>query len=200
MTKTNPKRSGELAAYLLERGGVWFCAVTEGGEGLRSVSFSERGREAALRSAAQGLPEGVQVGDNPKPSTQKVLETLLRIYSGRGCDLPFDPPGEGIPPFALKILRLTQTVPKGFVTTYGDLAEAAGVPGAARAVGGAMASNPYPLLIPCHRVVRSDLSLGGYGLGVEAKRRLLEREGVEISKGAGGWRVSTRYRFKPNIN
>ncbi|RKY13056.1 MAG: hypothetical protein DRP63_10040, partial [Planctomycetota bacterium] len=68
----------------------------------------------------------------------------------------------------------------GKVTTYGDLARAVGNPKAARAVGQALAHNPIILLIPCHRVVASDGSLGGFTAGVDMKRRLLEAEGVEM--------------------
>jgi methylated-DNA-[protein]-cysteine S-methyltransferase len=81
-------------------------------------------------------------------------------------------------PFRRLILMETGRIPRGKVRTYGSLAAAAGRPGAARAVGSAMASNPFPLAIPCHRVVRSDGSLGGFGGGLALKRALLEREGI----------------------
>ena len=69
------------------------------------------------------------------------------------------------------------TIPKGEVLTYGELAERIGYPGAARAVGQAVGSNPIPLLIPCHRVVASN-GIGGFGGDINLKRRLLEAEGV----------------------
>ncbi len=83
-------------------------------------------------------------------------------------------------PFEREVLAALRRIPAGQVRTYGEIARAVGQPGAARAVGTACARNPVPLLIPCHRVVRSDGGLGGYSLtgGVGLKRRLLESEGA----------------------
>ena len=83
-------------------------------------------------------------------------------------------------PFERDVLAVLRRIPAGAVKTYGEVAKAVGQPGAARAVGAACARNPLPLLIPCHRVVRSDGGLGGYSLrgGVGLKRRLLEAEGA----------------------
>jgi methylated-DNA-[protein]-cysteine S-methyltransferase len=83
-------------------------------------------------------------------------------------------------PFEREVLAVLRRIPAGTVRTYGEIAATLGQPGAARAVGMACARNPLPLLIPCHRVVRSDGGLGGYSLrgGVALKRRLLEAEGA----------------------
>ena len=83
--------------------------------------------------------------------------------------------------FQEAVLNLLKQVPKGKVTTYGEIArEITGSVRAARAVGQAVAANPYPVVVPCHRVVRSDGDVGGYSLGVDKKIRLLSEEGVEI--------------------
>ncbi|MCX5408022.1 methylated-DNA--[protein]-cysteine S-methyltransferase [Streptomyces sp. NBC_00335] len=76
------------------------------------------------------------------------------------------------------LLELDRTVPYGAVVGYGELAARAGAPGAAQAVGNAMGSNPLPLVVACHRVVENDGGIGGFGGGVETKRRLLALEGV----------------------
>ena len=81
-------------------------------------------------------------------------------------------------PFAAEALRRAQQIPWGRTCSYGDLAEAIGRPGAARAVGQAMAANPVPLLVPCHRVVGADGNLTGFGGGLEQKRALLSLEEV----------------------
>lgn len=92
--------------------------------------------------------------------------------------------------FQWRVLRTEATVPRGFVTSYGLLAEHLGCPGAARAVGQALASNPFPIAVPCHRAIRSDGTLGGYAGGVAMKRRLLDAEGVRFeSSGRGEARV-----------
>ncbi len=88
-------------------------------------------------------------------------------------DLPVDVQGTA---FQRRVWQALREIAYGSTRTYAEIAEAIGQPRAARAVGQACASNPVPLVIPCHRVIRSDGDPGGYGLGVERKRRLLEME------------------------
>jgi len=83
--------------------------------------------------------------------------------------------------FSAKVLRHTYKIPRGKVATYSGLAAKLGKPRAARAVATALANNPFPIIIPCHRVVRADGSLGGFGGGLKMKRELLEREGVALN-------------------
>ncbi len=84
----------------------------------------------------------------------------------------------GLTPFRLAVYRALLAVRPGAMVTYGELAAAAGRPGAARAVGTAMAENPIPIVVPCHRVVRSDGSLGPYGDDERWKPLLLTLEGA----------------------
>ncbi len=84
--------------------------------------------------------------------------------------------------FQLKVWQTLQAIPYGETRSYREIAEAIGQPTAARAVARACATNPVPLLVPCHRVVRSDGSLGGYALGIERKRALLDQEHELASK------------------
>ena len=84
-----------------------------------------------------------------------------------------------VSPFEQAVLAACRAIPRGEVRTYADLAAAVGRPGAARAVGNAMRRNPVPLLVPCHRVVRRDGTIGQYSMGgPEMKRRLLQLEGA----------------------
>ncbi|RKY14405.1 MAG: cysteine methyltransferase [Planctomycetota bacterium] len=99
----------------------------------------------------------------------------------------------GVGAFRQMVYEKLRSVGWGKVTTYGDLARAVGSPKAARAVGQALAHNPIILLVPCHRVVSADGSLGGFTAGVDMKRRLLEAEGVEVVR----YRVPLRrYRVR----
>jgi methylated-DNA-[protein]-cysteine S-methyltransferase len=87
--------------------------------------------------------------------------------------------------FSDYVYAMTSQIPIGKVTTYGAIAKAIGFPGAARAVGQALGANPNPIVVPCHRVVRSDGVLGGYsgGEGPRTKAKLLAREGVQVKAG-----------------
>tara|TARA_B100000674_G_C37466178_1_gene744896 strand:+ start:148 stop:423 length:276 start_codon:yes stop_codon:yes gene_type:complete len=84
--------------------------------------------------------------------------------------------------FQLKIWDFLKKIPKGTVKTYSEVAEAIGKPLAVRAVANAIGKNPYPIRIPCHRVIRSDGSLGGYSVtgGVKKKKNLLKKEGIIV--------------------
>ena len=87
-------------------------------------------------------------------------------------------------PFQQRVLREVVAIPRGQTCTYGELAERVGAPRAARAVGSALARNPVPLLIPCHRVVRSGGEIGKYGMGgAQIKKQLLRREGALSAAG-----------------
>ena len=87
--------------------------------------------------------------------------------------------------FSDSVYAMTSLIPMGKVTTYGAIAKAMGLPRAARAVGNALGANGNPIVVPCHRVVRSDGALGGYsgGEGPVTKAKLLAREGVQVSGG-----------------
>jgi methylated-DNA-[protein]-cysteine S-methyltransferase len=87
-------------------------------------------------------------------------------------------------PFQRRVWEELRTIPRGETVTYGELAARIGMPGAARAVGSAVARNPVAVVVPCHRVIGADGSLTGYAGGVELKRALLASEGA-LSPGAG---------------
>lgn len=98
-------------------------------------------------------------------------------------------------PFQRAVLRAEHGIPRGRVSTYGLLAARVGRPGAARAVGTALATNPFPVVVPCHRAVRADGSPGGYQGGPAMKRALLAMEGLRFD-GAG--RVAAaRFHYGP---
>jgi methylated-DNA-[protein]-cysteine S-methyltransferase len=109
-------------------------------------------------------------------------DRLDAYFSGEPVEFPLDNINLDLcPPFYRKVLPEVYAIPGGKASSYGDIAERLASPKAARAVGTAMATNPFPIVIPCHRVIRSDRSLGGYGGGAKMKRRLLEMEGVEFT-------------------
>ena len=83
--------------------------------------------------------------------------------------------------FQRGVLLAEHQIPRGWVSTYGRIARHLGVAGGARAVGGALSHNPFPIIVPCHRAIRSDGHLGGFQGGLEMKRALLELEGIEVT-------------------
>lgn len=109
---------------------------------------------------------------------QTALEAYVKGVAVRWPDVPL--PMEGLTPFTCAVLTaLRGTVPFGATVTYGELAARAGSPKAARAAGSIMAKNPWPLIIPCHRVLGSG-NIGGYTPGVELKKTLLGIEGISF--------------------
>ena len=82
-----------------------------------------------------------------------------------------------------KVYKQLCKVPKGKVTTYGELAKAVGLKNGQRAIGRIMNKNPYPGIVPCHRVIKSDGKIGGYAYGEKSKTKMLNREGIKIQNG-----------------
>jgi methylated-DNA-[protein]-cysteine S-methyltransferase len=150
--------------------GPLLVAVTD--RGLCRISYDpepERETDALARTF------GVRVLQSPR-QVDPVRRELDEYFEGRrrDFDLPLDLRGRT--GFARDILERLARVPYGEVTTYGTLAQQAGRPRAARAVGTIMNRNPIPIVLPCHRVVGSTGSLVGYGGGLERKRQLLDLE------------------------
>ena len=119
-------------------------------------------------------------GADAPPAVARLKEALEAYYSGRadfvpGCRLVR---AAGTTPFTRDVYRYVGNLRPTQTVTYGEVARALGRPGAARAVGAAMARNPYPPVIPCHRVVGADGTLQGYGGGLDMKAHLLRMEGA----------------------
>lgn len=110
-----------------------------------------------------------------------LAERIAAFLAGADVRFPLDAVQlDRCPPFQQRVLLAEYGIPRGLVSTYGRIAAHLGVYGGARAVGNALATNPFPIVIPCHRAVRSDGTLGGYQGGLAVKRALLVQEGVEI--------------------
>lgn len=119
-----------------------------------------------------------------EPRDGEILALIAGIQSLlQGNDVRFDTgllDLERCPPFQRRVLLAEYGIPRGYVSTYGRIARHLGNPGAARAVGNALATNPFPFVIPCHRALRSDGRLGGFQAGLAMKQRLLEMEGIRF--------------------
>ncbi len=126
----------------------------------------------------RGYPEAV-VGRDPQ--IDGLCEQIRQYLLGEVLDLPIDLLDRSkCTPFQWRVLMAEKSIPRGQVRTYGQVALMAGCPRGFRAAGHALGRNPFPIVIPCHRAVRADGSLGGYLGGLPMKRALLEMEGVEF--------------------
>jgi methylated-DNA-[protein]-cysteine S-methyltransferase len=120
---------------------------------------------------------------SPSELTERVSSMLMQYFKGEQQQFEIIPvaiemPGE----FRKRVLGLIRTIPAGTVKSYGEVACLVGSPGAARAVGGAVASNPVPIIIPCHRVISRNGNLTGFTApgGLVMKKYLLQMEGIEF--------------------
>jgi methylated-DNA-[protein]-cysteine S-methyltransferase len=143
--------------------------------GLVRLAFPEEDIDSTLEGLARRLsPRIVETSAMLDP----VRRELDEYFGGRRreFDLPLDWALVGA--FGRRVLRVTAEIPYGGVQSYAEVATDAGSPRGSRAAGNALGSNPMPIVVPCHRVLRSGGALGGYGGGVERKRWLLELEGA----------------------
>ncbi|WP_093614881.1 methylated-DNA--[protein]-cysteine S-methyltransferase [Streptomyces indicus] len=158
-------------------------------DGLVNVVFHADGpvRDKAVAGLAARFGGSVAQAPDagsvaPSPDAGRLAEPIrqLRAYfAGELRAFTLDLDWSLITGFNRQVLReLHAGVPYGAVVGYGDLARRVGQPGAAQAVGMAMGANPLPVVVPCHRVVESDGGIGGFGGGLETKRKLLALEGV----------------------
>ncbi|OGS37255.1 MAG: hypothetical protein A2293_15895 [Elusimicrobia bacterium RIFOXYB2_FULL_49_7] len=116
---------------------------------------------------------------NVCPEINAIARQLHNFLSGKAVHFSLDMLRWDLcSPFQEKVLRGQATVPRGSTLSYKGLAQRIGHPGAARAVGTALANNPFPLIIPCHRTIRADNTPGQFGGGRKMKKRLLALEGV----------------------
>jgi O-6-methylguanine DNA methyltransferase len=153
---------------------TWF-AIALNQQQVISSSFGAD-HQATIKNVLSNVPFNIafQVFHEPVPLAKNILTTLKRVYDGKKVDEKFSLATSHLPAYTKKVLKTTEAIPLGYVTSYGAIAKAAG--GGPRAVGNIMASNPFAPLVPCHRVVRSDFTLGGYGFGLKNKIQLLGRE------------------------
>ena len=149
-----------------------WCAVAATETAVTQVILPQPNREAVV-GRLEDQPAGGQMA-------QAAAEQLAEYFQQRRQEFTVPVDISTLPPFTRQVLAACATIPGGDTRTYGQLATQVGRPRGARAVGQALGRNPVPILIPCHRVISSDGSLGGFGAGMEMKRRLLELEGVTL--------------------
>ena len=165
-----PIRSFEVSYAPLPVGEVM---VASSPQGVRAVSLGDS-REALLSAFRQRLSGRVGISSDVSAAHHGYVDEILRGFMSRTpIHVPMDLAGSD---FRRRVWMSLLKIPPGQTVSYGQLAGQLGFPTAHRSVASACAANELALIIPCHRVVRSDGALGGYRWGIERKRALLELE------------------------
>jgi methylated-DNA-[protein]-cysteine S-methyltransferase len=160
------------------------CAIAWSDTGVIGVQLPERSAQQTVKKLAERYTGKEMVETKPPQMVREAIARLVRHLEDGHHDLStitVDFHGAGVPPFHQKVYRAARTISAGKTMSYGDLARLAGSPAAARAVGQAMARNPLPLVVPCHRVLGADGAAVGFSAfgGCNLKERLLAMEGVQ---------------------
>ena len=157
------------------------CGIAWNGRGIVAAQLpgtdEARMRARLLRRCPQAR-EGA-----PPPAVQHVIDRIVALLAGEAADLSdvaLDM--EGVPPFNRRVYAIARTIPPGQTLTYGEIAARLEAPEEARAVGQALGENPFPPVVPCHRVVAAGGRTGGFSApgGVDTKLRLLAIEGAQV--------------------
>jgi len=146
--------------------------------GVQLPEGSTAKTRARLRERWPGAVEG-----EPPRAIRRTIDAITRLLRGKPATLTevvLDM--EGVPPFHQRVYTAARSIPPGQTLSYGELAAQLGVPGGARAVGQALAKNPFALIVPCHRVLAASGRVGGFTAngGVSTKLRLLTLEGTSL--------------------
>ena len=158
------------------------CGIAWGERGLVGVQLpeaSEARTRARMRRRFPATPEAP-----PPPSVRRAIEGIVQLLQGEAIDLAavaLDM--AGVPSFDRRVYQVARTIPPGATLSYGDIAARLSAPGEARAVGQALGHNPFPLVVPCHRVLAAGGKVGGFSAngGIATKLRLLSIEGARTS-------------------
>jgi len=182
---TTPAPPGLGRATLLEAGAADRVATTDSPFGPVWIAWSPRGVTGLTpRFACDTIEDFFEVhrrnafASDHLP-TDLEHQVMNALEHGDTFDVPIDLRGLG--EFQAAVLSACATIRSGTVRSYGWIADELANPGAVRAVGTALGRNPIPLVVPCHRVVRSDGAIGNYAFGPEMKQQLLVREGAILA-------------------
>ena len=168
------REAGALRYAIMDDTPVGILGLSAGEAGLNHVDFVKDEDAFVERLLAE-------FGDRPvmrSTALDRARRELERYFRGRHLAFDLEVDLSALSSFDRKVLEVTARIPPGKVATYAQVAAKAGNPRASRAAGNALHKNPVAIIVPCHRVLRSDGSLGGYGGGLPVKEWLLRHEGA----------------------
>ena len=156
------------------------CGIAWGARGIMGVQLPEANAQRTRARLRERFPDACEAA--PNTLGQRAIDGIALALRGTHIDLselPLDM--NAVPPFHRRVYEAARKVEPGTTTTYGTLAARIGAPGAARAVGQALARNPFAMIVPCHRVIAANGQMGGFSAngGKATKRRLLTIEGMQ---------------------
>jgi methylated-DNA-[protein]-cysteine S-methyltransferase len=159
---------------------IGWCGVAWSDRGLVGVQLPEARKAETRERMLQRFPAAAEAP--PPPEIQLATDAIVALLRGERRDLSdvaLDM--EGVAPFHRRVYEVARTIPPGRTLAYGDVAARLGAHGAARAVGQALGRNPFPIVVPCHRVLAAGGKIGGFSAhgGTATKRRMLAIEAGE---------------------
>jgi len=167
-------------AFALFETPVGRCGIAWNARGVVGVQLPERDAGATRSRLLRRYPNASEVP--LPPAIQDVVTDITALLGGAARDLSTVALDlDGVPPFHQRVYAVARTIPPGATLSYGEVAERIGDREAAREVGEALGQNPFPLIVPCHRVIAAGGKTGGFSAagGVVTKLRLLDIEGAE---------------------
>ena len=171
-----------MTQYTLFETVIGWAGVAWGDKGLVGMHLPDADPETARRSFLRKFPIATQA--EPTPAVAKVIADVRALLSGKSVDL-LDAPLDiaRVPEFNARVYAIARAIPPGETLTYGEIATRLGDKLLARDVGAAMGANPWPIVVPCHRVTAAGGKLGGFSArgGADTKLKLLTIEGAAIA-------------------
>jgi O-6-methylguanine DNA methyltransferase len=163
-----------IGVYAKNMGAMWFGVACDE-QRVFGVCFALSEQEV-LRGLLNSVPFNAefQVFSKTSAFAENILESVKNVFDGKDSPQRFPLATEHLPAYTRRVLEVTSAIPAGYATSYSLIAKTAG--GSPRAVGNVMARNPFAPIVPCHRVVTSSFTLGGYGGGLDVKLAFLVRE------------------------
>lgn len=161
---------------------IGVCAIAWGPRGLVGVSLPDGGAAEARARMKKRLPDVKEA--EPPASVRDAIKEILALLSGEKRmlrEIVLD--DAGVPDFHKRVYDVARAIPPGETLTYGEVAERLSSPGAARAVGAALGANPWPIVVPCHRILGAGGKTGGFSApgGTTTKMRMLNIEGAKVT-------------------
>jgi methylated-DNA-[protein]-cysteine S-methyltransferase len=173
-----------LRGFAVFETAIGACGIAWGERGVIGSWLPDAGPDALVRRIARRLPGARRSSpSSAPPEIAAAIAEIVDLFGGRRCDLrDVRLDMSGVPEFDARVYDAARTVPPGSTTTYGELAARLGDRSQAREVGRALARNPFPIVVPCHRVLAAGGRNGGFSApgGVATKLRILAIEGARL--------------------